>query len=253
MWDDDDENTRLIGKLGYVPPEVRDDQGDRFNLDRLHADDGTKVRARKRARKASPLAKLGVIGSAVLVVALIAGGIWWLSGGDDPQNQSGLAYEAIQDPCEPLDTSALDDISSGEDNGPPVTESKKIGSKTEQRCAVSLGAEAGTGVDVEVSSVVFARDAGARNEFNNLAEDSQEQSNENRVYSEVSGIGDGAFTIARPWAEDTGSADFSLHVYDGNAYMHVRVTIYSGSEITEEDVSARTTKIAEAYLTNWRS
>jgi len=251
-WEDD-ENTQMIGKLGFVPPEARsmNPEDDRFNLDRLH-DNNTKVRARKRAKKASPLAKVGGVVAVVAVVALLGGGVWWLTSGEDPADESGLAYEVLDAPCDALDTTPLEDLSAGSNELPPLEESREIGSKTEQKCAISLSAEAGTGVDVEVSSTVFSRDAGAKNEFRDAAEEAEEAATDTRVYAEVDGPGTDAFTVARTWQTDTGSADFSLYLYDANAYLHVRVTIYSVDEVSDSEVAAHATEVATTYLDNWR-
>lgn|GEM_PF-3704474 len=239
-----EESTRVIGKLGYVPPEARAGD-DNFGSDRDTPEDRAKFRARKRAKKASPLAKtLGIL-SVVLVVGVIAGGIWWLSGDEAPEEEEGLTYAAIDAPCEPLDTAALDDLST--EVSPMAEDVRQVGSKTEQKCAVRVGTEPGTGADVELTSVVFTRDAGARNEFQHV----QSQSAELENYSEVSGVGEDAFVISRSWNGDTGTADYSLHLWSDNTYLYTRVVVYT--EISDEAIAEKTAAVAQAYLDNWKS
>ncbi|MFD0560405.1 hypothetical protein FB566_3944 [Stackebrandtia endophytica] len=239
-----EENTRVIGKLGYVPPEARA-QADDFGSDRVTPEDRAKFRARKRAKKASPLAKTAGILAVVLVVGLIGGGIWWLSGDDEPTEEGGLTYAVIDAPCDPLDTAALDDLST--EVSPMAENSREVGSKTEQKCAVRVGTEPGTGADVELTSIVFSRDAGARNEFQHVQSQSAELDN----YSKLSGVGEDAFVITRPWNDETGTADYSLHLWDGNAYLYTRVVVYT--EISDEAIAEKTAAVAQAYLDNWKS
>lgn len=234
----------MIGKLGYVPPEARHDDPDDFDIDRLTAQDRSKFKARRRARKASPLVKTAIIGCVVLVVAAIGVGIWWLTDDETPESTSELAYQALTAPCDPLDVTALSDLST--DVAPMVEDVREIGSKTEHRCAVRVGTEPGTGADVEVMTTVFGLDAGARNEFEHV----QGKLSEQEGYAELSGVGEGTFVVSHPWSDDTGTADYSLHAWDGNAYLYARVVVYT--EISEDAIAQHAAAIAQTYFDNWR-
>ncbi|GAA4923329.1 hypothetical protein LX16_5125 [Stackebrandtia albiflava] len=241
-----EENTKAISRLGYVPPEVRGNGPADFDADRVSAEDRVRFRARRRAKKTSPLVKTLVIVGVVLVVGLVGTGVWWLSSGEETADDSGLAYEALEQPCAPLDTSVMSDLSG--DVQPLAEESDTIGSKTEQVCAVRIGTEPGTGADVEVSTVVFTRDAGARNEFEHVAGKAEEADPD--TFATLDGIGEAAFVVSRPWSEDTGTADYSLHLYDGNAYLYARIVVYS--EMSETEIADRAAAVARGYLDNWR-
>lgn len=234
----------MIGKLGYVPPEARHDSTDDFDIDRLSSQDRSKFKARRRARKTSPLVKTAGIAGLVLVVAAVGMGIWWLTGDDEPETESALTYQALDAPCAPLDVASLSDLST--EVTPMIEDVNEIGSKTEQRCAAQVGTEPGTGADVEVTSTVFGLDAGARNEFEHV----QGKLSEQEGYAEVSGVGEDAFVVSHPWSDDTGTADYSLHSWDGNAYLYTRVVVYT--EVDEEDIAQRTSAIAQTYFDNWR-
>lgn len=240
-----EENTRVIGKLGYVPPEARQDAPDKFDVDRMSPQDRAKFKTRRRARKTSPLVRIAVIAGLVLVVGAVGVGIWSLTGGEEAEPESELAYQALSAPCDPLDVGSLEDLST--EVTPMIEDISEIGSKTEQRCAIQVGNEPGSGADVEVTTTVFGLNAGARNEYEHV----QGKLADTDGYAEISGVGEATFVVSRPWSDDTGTADYSLHAWDGNAYLYARVVLYT--EISEDEIADRAATIAGTYFDNWRS
>lgn len=247
---EDEENTVMIGKLGYVPRQARHpEMSEEFDTDNVSADDRHKFRTRKRAKKASPLAKVGVVGLVLVVVAAIGGGIWWLSSGDEESTSSGLAYEAVKKPCDLLDLSPLSGISGTDKVNKMRDEVDAKQHKTAQTCEVTLGEDGKVG-SVQVYSEVFPRNAGAGNAFDRASEKAKTDSTETVKYAAVDGVKDGAFSVTRVPSADSKTIDYSLSLHDDNAYLYARVTLYDGTDAKE--VAKYAQAIAEKYLEGWK-
>jgi hypothetical protein len=246
----EDENTRMIGKLGYVPPEARHiDASEEFDTENVTAADRVKYRSRKRAKKASPLVKIGVIAAVVVVVAGLGGGIWWLASGEDEAAGSQLTYEAVDKPCTLLDLDSLQGVSGADESKEMRNETETKQHKSEQICEVTLGKDGSVG-SVQVYAEVFPRDAGASNAFEHGQDDAKESTTENVTYDKVAGLADGAFSVSRVPSQDSETVDYSLYLHHDNAYLYTRVSLYKGT--TPEDAAGYAKAIAEDYLAGWR-
>lgn len=241
-----EENTQMIGKLGFVPPEAKHDRiSDDFDPDRISSDDKAKYRTRKRARKASPWKILGI---AVLAVALVAGAVvgamaLW-GGGDDSDSDSDLKYEASDSSCDLLDVSALDDVTGGSEPEVLTDETEREANKSKQTCEVT---DPEAGVNVQIVAETFQLEARAarsyERHFDNVDPDGADD------VADVDGIGSAAYSLTRI---DDGSARYELRLHDGNAYVLTTVSLY-GDNAADADVEELAQEVAGAYLDNWSS
>ncbi|MGH8793751.1 MAG: hypothetical protein ACRDXX_14050 [Stackebrandtia sp.] len=274
-WDQD-ESTRMIGKLGYVPPEARheslddgfdDGPGGRSEWsgddgpgrgrgewpsdpDRLTSADKSKYRARKRARKKSPWAVLGVLVLVIAVVGgLVVGGMWLFSRGGDDDSGSGLKYEALDKPCEPLDPAVVEDVAG--ELSELTNEADHKSNKSEQTCEVAndVAGEGGVGVNVRVTAEVYDLEARAPKSYSRDKEAFEADEESPDVFAEVDGVGEAAFSLTR-MAEDDSSSSYQLHLYDGNAYVTTTVSVY-GEDVSSVDVKSYAHEVAKTYLDNW--
>ena len=241
----------MIGKLGFMPREARraeEPMSASFDPEE-HGGDDRRFRARKRAKKASPLARIGMIVLVVVVVAAIGGGIWWLVDTEDEETTSGLSYDALDKPCAALDVSPLSSVTDTGTVDPMREEVDPKQHKTTQVCEVTLGPD-GTGGSVQVYAEVFPRDAGASNAFEHGATDAKESVSDTVGYEELGNIADGAFAVTRTPSADSSTVDYSLYLYDDNAYLYTRVSVYKGA--TVEEIAELTSRIALNYLATWQ-
>lgn len=255
-WDSD-ENTHMISKLGYVPKESRGDHApEYFDTETVTAADRSKFRTRKRAKKSSPLMKVlaGVI--ALLVLGGIGFGVWTLvnSGGD--ANDGGLAYAALKKPCDALDTSPIESLVSGSKVDVTKDEVEKNAHSTEQFCETTYG-KTGEGGYLSVHSMVFKRDAGAKNAYEDAMEEAEANAEEaeanggaKQVIEPVDGVGAKAYSLLFVAAEGSKTVDYMLAYYVDNAYIETRLSAFNGAA-SEKDVRKYTEDIAAKYMENW--
>ena len=247
-----DENTRMIGKLGYVPPEVRHPGGitDDSDPTKSRADDRVKYRTRKRAKKASPLAKLGVAGIVVVLVAALGGGIWWLTSGSDETSEDQNAYSPLEKPCELVDSEVLKGVPGAGSFKVLRDEADAKTHKTQHTCDGSLGKD-GAGGNVQVYAEVFEREASAKNAYEHAEEDAQANESDTTSVSKVDDMDVVAFSVERIAEEGDSAVDYSLHLRDENVYFYTRVSLYDGS--STDDVTKYTKDIATRYLESWHN
>lgn len=256
QWDAEEDDTRMVAQLGYVPPEARhSSMTGEFDVDSVTAADRTKYRTRKRAKKASPLAKLGTAGIVVVVVLALIGGIWWLNSGSGDGDASTTTYSAVNKPCEMLQDSSLEAVPGGDKSKQMRNESKKKTHKSEQTCDVILGSKGSQG-SLQIYSEVFssktkgASNAGAQNTFEHGAKQAKATAGDNITVDKVKGVADGAFAVSRVPSQSSKTVDYSLHLVDDNAYLYTRVALYKGS--TAKDAAKYAKTIATDYLSTWR-
>ena len=247
-----EENTRMIGKLGYVPPEARNPGGitDDSDPTQNRADDRVKYRARKRAKKASPLAKLGVVGIVVLLVAVLGGGIWWLTSGGDDAVEDQNAYSPLEKPCDLLNADVLGDVPGSGSFKVLRNEVDAKTHKTEQTCDGSLGDD-GAGGNIQVYAEVFERDASAKNSFEHARKNAEDGASDTTAFTTVDDLDMSAFAVERTPGEGDQTVDYSLHLRDANTYFYTRVSLYDGTD--PEQVAQHAKDIAKRYLESWHN
>ncbi|QSB06018.1 hypothetical protein [Natronoglycomyces albus] len=236
-WNGQDEGTELIGKLGYVPKEMRGERGAK-----------KKYRSFGRKKRSSPWAK-AAIGAAAL--ALLGGVGWWVwqLGDDETEADDGLTYSALETPCDMLDLGPLStwaDVDSPDRIDEPEPNERNYG--TEQKCSYGWNLDSGTGMTVDLESTVFGADARARTNHDmstrNLAEETGWD-----LYDSPD-LGNNTVAAVRSWSAETGSSNYQVHVQDANMYLVLRLSVYS--EVSDEELSESANAIVESYLLNWR-
>ena len=239
-WDGDD-GTELIGKLGYVPKEMRDGPGRR--------NDKKKYKTFQRKRRTNPLFKIG-IGLAALV--LVGGAGWWVWNweGTTESAEDTQAYSELSEPCAHLDLSPVSEWGDeGDMDRVDEREPRERSRGWEQSCDYGWSVNNGAGMTVEVESTVFESDSRASNTFDRGIRTMVEDTNWEEY--ETDGFGEEIEATSRGWEDDTGTSNYQVHVRDANVYLLVRVTVYD--DVDSNELADATNSIAEDYLSEWRS
>ncbi|HZE42054.1 MAG TPA: hypothetical protein VE172_24930 [Stackebrandtia sp.] len=248
-----EENTRKIEKLGYVPRDARgafDEES--FDVDRETADDRSKYRKRRRAKKASIGARLGLAAIVIVVVVALVGGVWYLVSGGGSDAKSGPAFATLDKPCSPLDTSPMKSVINGAKLTKQQDTTEKQEHSSQQHCDMAFGG-AGKGGDIQANSEVYRRDAGAKNAFDDAASESKDavkQHADLQTFTKLSNVESGGFAVVRKPDAKSKTVDYSLNVYRDNVFLEIRVSVYNGAA-SERQVAGYSKDIAKKYLDNW--